>query len=150
MDAFEEFSEIVLCRICNEADGLMNDHIHEKDDIQAHYFCLLFSSGLGQKGKDEDGIRGFMIGDIRKEIKRGARLKCHYCHKKGATVGCAEQKCKKSFHLPCGSKNDSLQQYFDQFKAYCKEHRPTQKPGRRGGKRADKSDNIVQFARIRL
>ena len=38
--------------------------------------------GLEQKGKDDDGIRGFLPADIRKEIKRGARLKCVYCHKK--------------------------------------------------------------------
>ena len=37
--------------------------------------------GLAQKGKDEDGIRGFMASDIKSEIRRGARLKCHYCRK---------------------------------------------------------------------
>jgi len=49
-----------------------------------------------------------------------------YCRKKGATVGCAEQKCKKSYHLNCGKKHNSLMQFFDQFKSFCKEHRPVQ------------------------
>jgi len=150
MDVYEEFAEVSVCRICNESECLDIDQLYDKDDIQAHYFCLLFSSGLEQKGKDDDGIRGFMPADIRKEIKRGARLKCVYCHKKGATVGCAEQRCKKSYHLPCGNKHDSLQQHFDQFKSFCKEHRPTQKPGRRGGKRSDKSDNICTICQEKV
>lgn len=150
MDVYEEFAEVSVCRICNESECLDNDQLYDKDDIQAHYFCLLFSSGLEQKGKDDDGIRGFLPADIRKEIKRGARLKCVYCHKKGATVGCAEQRCKKSYHLPCGNKHDSLQQHFDQFKSFCKEHRPTQKLGKRGGKRSDKSDNICTICQEKV
>lgn len=105
---------------------------------------------MGQKGKENDGIKGFLASDIRKEIKRGARLKCVHCKKKGATVGCAEPKCKKSYHLPCGSNNDSLQQYFDQFKSFCKEHRPVQKVSRTGGKKSDKKDNICSICQEKI
>ena len=51
---------------------------------------------------------------MRRELKRGARLKCVYCKLKGATVGCAKAECKKSYHLPCGMKHGSLQEFFDQ------------------------------------
>ena len=82
---------------------------------------------MTRAGTEAEGIRGFLSIDIKREIKRGSRLKCSYCRKKGATVGCAEPRCKKTYHLPCGSSHNSLQQYYDQFKSFCKEHRPTQK-----------------------
>ena len=59
-------------------------------------------------------IQGFLSSDVLSELKRGSRLKCVYCKKKGATVGCARPQCKKSYHLPCGLANNSLQQYYDQ------------------------------------
>jgi len=71
---------------------------------------------------------------LKREAKRGARLKCVYCRKKGATVGCAEPKCKKSYHLSCGNTHKALFQFFDQFKSYCREHRPAQRMQRKGGK----------------
>ena len=39
------------------------------------------------------------------------------------TVGCAEPKCKKSYHLNCGNTHKALFQFYDQFKSYCREHR---------------------------
>lgn len=33
--------------------------------------------------------------------------KCHVCKEKGATIGCFDSKCSKSFHLPCTKKPTS-------------------------------------------
>ena len=41
----------------------------------AHFFCLLFSSGLDQNGDEEEEIMGFRTQDILKEWRRGQRLK---------------------------------------------------------------------------
>ena len=38
-------------------------------------------------------------------------------------MGCAEAKCKKSYHLSCGNTHKALFQFYDQFKSYCREHR---------------------------
>jgi len=115
------------CDICCSSESILNcDTVHQVEGISAHYFCLLFSSGLGQRGEEKEGVKGFLAEDIKREVRRGARLKCVYCRKKGATVGCAEQVCKKSYHLNCGNKHNSLLQFFDQFKSFCKEHRPVQ------------------------
>ena len=107
-----------VCNICKkeEIPGLDRNHAQllEYRALRAHYFCLLFSSGLGQSGHEAEGLQGFMPYDVQREIKRGSRLKCVYCKEKGATVGCARQQCKKSYHLPCGIENSSLQQFFDQ------------------------------------
>ena len=91
--------------------------------LRAHYLCLLFSSGLHQRGEEDEELRGFLAEDVRAEVRRGNRLKCVYCKRKGATVGCARQQCKKSYHLPCGMRNNSMQQHFDQFKSFCCTHR---------------------------
>ena len=109
------------CNLCQteEIAELGSAALLEKDGIRAHYFCLLFSSGLGQKGDELEGLNGFLPGDVRKELKRGARLKCVHCKLKGATVGCAKAECKKSYHLPCGMKNGSLQEFFDQVNVQC-------------------------------
>ena len=48
----------------------------------AHYFCLLFSSGLEQNGEDEEEMKGFLAADVLKEWRRGQRLKCFSCTKK--------------------------------------------------------------------
>jgi len=122
-----------VCNLCQlEKIPGFEDHqpLIEFQNLKAHYFCLLFSSGLGQSGQENEGLHGFMPLDVRREIKRGARLKCVYCKLKGATVGCTKQECKKSYHLPCGMKHGSLQEFFDQYKSYCCLHRLGQKVGR--------------------
>ena len=103
-----------LCQLEKIPDFENHQPLLEFQDLRAHYFCLLFSSGLGQSGQESEGLHGFMPSDVRRELKRGARLKCVYCKLKGATVGCAKQECKKSYHLPCGMKHGSLQEFFDQ------------------------------------
>ena len=119
------------CLLCGKFESGLggDDDLLEADGVRAHHFCLLFASGLGQSGHDEDdGLRGFLPSEIRAEVKRGARLKCVYCKRKGATVGCSRPQCKKSYHLPCGEANRSLQQYYGKFASFCFAHRPAQKP----------------------
>ena len=36
--------------------------------------------------------------------------------------------CRKTFHLPCGIENGSLQQFFGNFLSFCPLHRPVQTP----------------------
>ena len=121
-------SSIVLeegeCHFCHSDSSILScDTLYRVEDINAHYFCLLFSSGLGQRGEDGDGVKGFLASDIRRELRRGSRLKCVFCKKKGATVGCAEPTCKKTYHLNCGNTHECLMQFFGQFKSLCSRHR---------------------------
>ncbi|OBZ81845.1 hypothetical protein A0J61_10106 [Choanephora cucurbitarum] len=37
-------------------------------------------------------------------LRRGRGMKCHGCKEKGATIGCFDSKCNKSYHLPCAQK----------------------------------------------
>ena len=82
-----------VCKLCCSSGGgiLPVDSLLRTTHLTAHYFCLLFSSGLGQAGGEGEGLRGFLEEDVGREVKRGARLKCVYCRKKGATGKCGQE-----------------------------------------------------------
>lgn len=93
----------------------------------AHFFCLLFSAGLEQTGQDHEGIQGFLLPHILREWRRGQRLKCVYCDRNYATLGCRDKTCRKTFHLPCAREHGDGLQFCDDFASFCREHRPRQK-----------------------
>ncbi|XP_041353287.1 uncharacterized protein LOC121371457 isoform X2 [Gigantopelta aegis] len=116
------------CVFCLSEEDNEDDYgkLIMKCEITVHYFCLLFASGLSQGGKESNGVMGFLLSDIKKELKRGSRLRCSYCKEKGSTIGCVVSSCRKTFHLCCGRKLGTLHQFFDSFRSYCPEHRPQQ------------------------
>ncbi|XP_033216240.1 uncharacterized protein LOC117172427 [Belonocnema kinseyi] len=117
-----------VCLFCGltEDNELEYGKLYELGPIVTHYYCLLLSSMMEQRGRDEQGILGFMSADIQKELRRGKRLACFHCKKVGATLGCCNSKCKRIFHLPCGLRNGSLHQFYGEFRSYCINHRPKQ------------------------
>ncbi|XP_071499068.1 uncharacterized protein [Diadema antillarum] len=100
---------------------------HEESDIHAHYYCMLFACGLSQQGDSKEGLEGFLIKDILSERKRAQRLRCKYCKKKGASVGCSVKACQQVYHFACGMDEDAIFLFYDSFVSYCVKHRPTQK-----------------------
>ena len=70
-------------------------------EIHCHYFCLLFSHNLEMRGKECEGIKGFLASDIVKERNRGRALTCFFCKRHGPTSACCEKSCKVAHHLPC-------------------------------------------------
>ena len=59
------------CLLCGRFESGLgaDDDLLEADGVRAHHFCLLFASGLGQSGHDEDdGLRGFLPSEIRAEV----------------------------------------------------------------------------------
>ncbi|OXU25115.1 hypothetical protein TSAR_002713 [Trichomalopsis sarcophagae] len=136
-----------ICCFC----GLTEDNevefgkFYQHRGIVTHYYCLLLSSNMEQKGNDDEGILGFLADDIQKEIRRGKRLVCSYCKKNGATLGCCNAKCKRIFHFPCGLKAGSLHQFFGEFRSYCINHRPKQKIDDRVKKEIENMKNILCY-----
>ncbi|XP_077421462.1 G2/M phase-specific E3 ubiquitin-protein ligase isoform X2 [Vanacampus margaritifer] len=117
----------VLCRSCEDDPALFGDKISlQEDRISVHYFCLLTSCGVYQRGKDSDGVLGFLVDDIKQEIRRSARLTCWACKKKGACVGCNVKSCRKTVHFPCGRNKGFVSQFTENFPSYCPDHRPSQ------------------------
>jgi len=50
------------CDFCQrtEINKLMSGPMQSLEDGTVHYFCMLFSAGLSQYRKDNEGILGFM------------------------------------------------------------------------------------------
>ena len=126
------------CKFCDRNEDnelLFGKFFTDGEELTAHYYCLLFASGLVQTDEVDEGILGFLIGDIEKELERGTKLTCSKCKKKGATVGCCDKKCKRNYHFPCGSETRVLNQYFGAFQSFCIDHHPVQKvPALRGSR----------------
>ncbi|XP_005177404.3 uncharacterized protein LOC101897555 [Musca domestica] len=113
-----------LCKSSNKDDIQYGDFLRSEEmEMGVHTFCLYLSSNLTQNGTDEEGFLGFLIDDIKKEEIRISHLKCFYCRKKYANIGCCEKKCRRTFHLICGIENNAQNQFCNSFKSYCFNHR---------------------------
>ncbi|KAH8396331.1 hypothetical protein KR222_008545 [Zaprionus bogoriensis] len=93
-----------------------------KQDVTVHYFCLLLSTNLLQRGGDSSGILGFLLRDIRAEATAAQRRICVFCKQSGASVVC--HKCKVVFHMPCGLENRCVSHFCHQFPSYCESCAP--------------------------
>ncbi|XP_021785320.1 PHD finger protein 11 isoform X3 [Papio anubis] len=87
----------------------------------------LYSSGLVEC-EDHDPLnldRSFDVESVKKEIQRGRKLKCKFCHKRGATVGCDLKNCNKNYHFFCAKKDDAVPQSDGVrgiYKLLCQQH----------------------------
>ena len=87
---------------------------------------LTLNSAHLQVGDDSDGILGFLVHDIKREIKRGKSLRCHLCNATSATLRCGVDSCLKTFHLPCLLRSGGLSLFYGAYDSFCQEHRPSQ------------------------
>jgi len=127
-----------ICQFCHQGetkDILQSGRLYKlsingsKSVEFYHYFCLLFSSQGVQRGKDEEGLNGFLPEDIRNEVKRGAGIKCDMCKRPGATIPCRVKKCKKNYHFTCGAmaNPEHLFIFRNNMDSFCWNHSPQQK-----------------------
>ncbi|KAG5857154.1 hypothetical protein ANANG_G00016110 [Anguilla anguilla] len=117
----------VLCKLSENSPDKYGEKITlRQHGLTVHYFCLLMSSGVYQRGQEDEGIHGFLVEDIKQEVRRSTRLRCGVCKKKGASVGCSIKSCRKKVHFPCGIKEEFVFQFTGLFPSFCRVHRPTQ------------------------
>ncbi|KAF7201219.1 G2/M phase-specific E3 ubiquitin-protein ligase [Nothobranchius furzeri] len=117
----------VLCRFADDDPALYGEKVKLKDhNLSVHYFCLLTSNGIYQRGEEDEGVFGFLVEDIKQEVRRSSRLRCVGCKKKGACVGCNITNCRKTVHYPCGRKHKFISQFTGLFPTYCQDHSPSQ------------------------
>ncbi|XP_058534715.1 PHD finger protein 7 [Ochotona princeps] len=117
-----------VCRLClrEPGDPEKLGEFLQKDNLSVHYFCLILSSKLPQRGHSNRGFHGFLPEDIKKEAIRASKKVCFVCKKKGAAIHCQKEQCVRNFHLPCGREKGCLSQFFGEYKSFCGKHRPTQ------------------------
>ncbi|RZF42414.1 hypothetical protein LSTR_LSTR004222 [Laodelphax striatellus] len=125
----EKFCRNKCCVLCNgkDSDEVTFGSIYKLGKIEVHYFCLLLSSIVVQKGEDEEGILGFLPDDILQAAQALSRVECTYCGARGANVRCAAARCRVVFHYPCGIKNNSFHKFSGRFPSYCSKHRSQQR-----------------------
>ncbi|XP_034489585.1 PHD finger protein 7-like [Drosophila innubila] len=117
------------CAICNitdkyedEEDILIFGDWMTKQNVTVHYYCLLLSTNLPQRGGDSSGILGFLLRDIRQEATAAQQRICKYCNQKGASVFCC--KCRIVFHVGCAAENQCISHFTDEFPSYCEDCAP--------------------------
>ncbi|XP_075707900.1 PHD finger protein 11 [Rhinoderma darwinii] len=92
------------CAFCNKGPNSRAGTLQRTPDgrIVAHYNCMLYSPlVISNTSQEETQGFDFNIKIVRSEIKRGQKLNCSFCGKKGATVGCDIKSCRKNYHFPC-------------------------------------------------
>nr|DBA14090.1 TPA: hypothetical protein GDO54_005105 [Pyxicephalus adspersus] len=118
------------CMLCGRTENCIEKYGEKKTypehNLTLHYYCLLLSSGIWQRGEEHEGIYGFLVSDIKKELSRARRLRCYICRMLGASIGCVFPRCKRSYHYPCGLERQCIFQFMDSFRSYCWDHRPVQ------------------------
>uniref|UniRef100_A0A8C3VWC2 PHD finger protein 11 n=1 Tax=Catagonus wagneri TaxID=51154 RepID=A0A8C3VWC2_9CETA len=143
------------CALCPEDLDCSILYFSQSEDLAAHENCLLYSSGLVECETDSPNghERNFDVESVKKEIKRGRKLKCTFCGQKGATVGCDLKSCCKNYHFFCAKKDyavvqtDKLQGI---YRVFCRHHAGTQKAEpqngarKRGRKRRTSTGNHAQ------
>ncbi|NXR87815.1 PHF11 protein, partial [Hypocryptadius cinnamomeus] len=97
------------CAFCSEGEAGSVMYIATERNIAAHQDCLLFSSGFveSEDHNPENLEIRFDVSSVLKELRRGKRLVCNFCRKKGATVGCEERACRRSYHFFCALCDDA-------------------------------------------
>ncbi|EMP23938.1 PHD finger protein 11 [Chelonia mydas] len=97
------------CAFCPADEECAIMYIAEKQNLAVHQNCLLYSSGFveSEEHNPENQDTRFDVASVQSEIRRGKRLMCNFCRKKGATVGCEIKTCRRSYHYFCALCDDA-------------------------------------------
>jgi len=108
-----------------------------KTDAYFHQFCIFWAPLVTFAYNEED--KGFEFTKIKETLQSTKKLICSVCQKKGATIGCWQKNCKKSYHYLCSKKAHC---FFDLPAVYCEAHANLSKNYKRNYIRKDSSDSL--------
>ncbi|KAG0013046.1 hypothetical protein BGZ80_011319 [Entomortierella chlamydospora] len=124
----DQWKDRKVCAFCND-DGTTKDHFigpnpfllastnryggTKKRHFWAHDACARHSPEVIQ-GKDGTWY------NVSMAMRRGRTVKCASCKEKGATIGCFDPKCGRSFHVPCTGK--PMSHFEDGVIFWCPQH----------------------------
>ncbi|KAH8243871.1 hypothetical protein KR032_010833, partial [Drosophila birchii] len=114
------------CVLCctKEDDEMIFGKVHKQNKLMVHCNCLYLSSNLIQNGNERNGILNFLVKDILMEKNRCHSIRCCYCERRGANIGCCHIKCRRNFHTKCGYDNMAVNQFNGSYNSYCDQHVP--------------------------
>ncbi|KAK5805659.1 hypothetical protein F5H01DRAFT_75159 [Linnemannia elongata] len=124
----QQWKERKVCAFCND-DGTSKDFFigpqpfllastnrygdTKKRNFWAHDACARHSPEVIQ-AKDGSWY------NVSMAMRRGRTVKCTGCREKGATIGCFDPKCGRSFHVPCTGK--PMSHFEDGVIFWCPQH----------------------------
>ncbi|KAG6549133.1 hypothetical protein Mapa_009359 [Marchantia paleacea] len=109
------------CRFCGNtgnsevAGEMMRYPAGSNKFLHVHKLCAEWAPNV--YFQDDDRPR-----NLSGEISRGGRIKCTVCGKKGAALGCCNNKCKNSYHYPCARLLHGCQWNEDDYVMFCPLH----------------------------
>ncbi|XP_046572748.1 LOW QUALITY PROTEIN: uncharacterized protein LOC124280812 [Haliotis rubra] len=105
------------CLLCSSfGDDLPNEAgrlLYVGQDDWVHVNCALWSAEVFEEA---DG----MLQNVHIAVGRGRQMRCDYCSRSGATVGCCNRGCSANYHFKCAKADHCLFQ--EDKKVYCKYH----------------------------
>ncbi|XP_077340395.1 uncharacterized protein LOC143984011 isoform X2 [Lithobates pipiens] len=92
-----------------------------RDNEQYHVYC---SKHTHEANKDDSLQETKRSKTSRRPTTSKEMAKCSYCKKKGATIGCVIETCRKMYHLLCVEEDEGILNDVgdDQHVAYCFKH----------------------------
>ncbi|XP_067676995.1 histone-lysine N-methyltransferase 2A-like isoform X2 [Haliotis asinina] len=110
----DDLRQCLLCSsfgddIPNEAGRLL----YVGQDDWVHVNCALWSAEVFEEA---DG----MLQNVHIAVGRGRQMRCDYCSRSGATVGCCNRGCSANYHFKCAKADHCMFQ--EDKKVYCKYH----------------------------
>jgi hypothetical protein len=83
------------------------------EEIYVHRACAMWSPQVFIKGRE--------LQNVVVEVQRARWLSCAECGKRGASIGCCERSCPKSFHYPCAVQAQCCMQ-LPAYTVHCSDH----------------------------
>mmetsp|Transcript_8885 Transcript_8885/g.14420 ORF Transcript_8885/g.14420 Transcript_8885/m.14420 type:complete len:811 (-) Transcript_8885:730-3162(-) len=106
-----KFNACAFCRQGDEATEKVGKLCLVDGKFTVHELCARFSPNVlvfdqVSKYERQGMLPTKLHKTIMKEVNRGRKLSCNVCRKKGATYGCGNDACRKSFHIACAVKGN--------------------------------------------
>ena len=79
--------------------------------IKTEFYFIFHSKNAKQKGKPDEGVRGFLPKDINWILQEYKKHKCTYCKKNMATSICEFKGCNQRFHYTCAMQHGGKVQF---------------------------------------
>ena len=122
--------DTTVCAICGD-NGTVGPlygpfDSNKRKDLHVHEHCIMYSTCVQLVG---GALKG--VGDA---IASAKKAPCKICRKKGASVTCAEEGCKATYHYECCKDDASCHFQTELYEFRCPAHKP--KPRRESARRA--------------
>ncbi|BET00611.1 RNA polymerase II [Nesidiocoris tenuis] len=112
-----KIEDVRLCMFCKEVgEGLPSKEgrlLYCGHNEWVHVNCALWSSEVFE---EIDGS----LQNVQSAISRSRMIRCCFCDKKGASVGCCARSCPSTYHLSCALQSNCV--FLSNKEVYCKIH----------------------------